>query len=76
MPIHQVLVQSLGKVAELVGPIIVRELGKPRTRRFIEEKVGEFATEIARRRFTSKGKKTKKSFITRRGNVKFHCRRM
>jgi len=63
--------EILRRGADILGPIILRELSKPRTRRFIEEKVGDVAIELARHRFT---KKTKKNIIIRRGKRKFSCR--
>ena len=61
------------KIIETLGPIVIREVSKPRFRRFIEEKVGDVATELARQRFT---KKSKRSFIMTKGSQKFTCRRM
>jgi len=64
---------TLQKIGEQIGPIILRELAKPRTRQFIEEKVGDVAIELARGRFT---KKAKKEIIIRRGKHQFKCRRI
>jgi len=66
--------EALRKAAEVVGPILIRELQKPRTRRIIEEKVGELAQELARRRFT--GKETRNVITIRRGRTRFQCRRV
>ena len=65
--------EALRKGGELIGPIIVRELGKPRTRKFIEQKVEEFAQELGRRVTTTK---KSKQFIMRRGGQQFKCRRV
>ncbi len=62
--------EILRKGAEIVGPIIVRELSKPRTRKFLEEKAGDVAIEVGRRIFTKKSKK----FIMRKGQRRFECR--
>jgi len=61
------------KAVDIVGPIVMRELSKPRTRQVIEEKVGELATELARQRFT---KKSKKIITIRRGTKQFRCVRL
>jgi len=66
---------SLQKVLETIGPIVLREVSKPRFRRFVEEKVGDLAIELARKRFSPKTK-TRKEFITRRGRQRFRCRLM
>jgi len=65
--------EILRRGADILGPIVLRELAKPRTTKFIEEKVGEFSQELARQRFT---KKSKKLIIIRRGRHNFKCRRM
>ena len=57
---------------ELIGPIVLREVAKPRFRRFVEEKIGEGAIEIARRRFTKKSK----IIIIQRGKRRFSCRQV
>ena len=71
MPVHNIILGIVTKAVEIAGPIVLRELQKPRTRQFIEEKVQDVALEIARRKFTSK---KSKEIIIRRGNRKFHCR--
>jgi len=64
--------EALKKGVDLIGPIILREVAKPRFRRFVEEKAQDVATEIARRVTTKKSKK----FIMRRGRQQFQCRRV
>jgi len=64
--------QIFTKTVELVGPVLLRELAKPRTRRFLEEKAGDVAIEIARRFQTKKSKK----IIIRKGRQSFECRRV
>jgi len=71
--IPAVLGEAVRKGVELIGPIVIQEVSKPRFRRFVEDKFGELAVEIARRRFTPKMKKSKK-FIMRRGRRRFECR--
>ena len=73
MPIHGIVLTGVEAVARIAGPIIVRELSKPRTRRFLEDKVGELATEIARRRFTEKSSKKQPK---RGGKRMIVCRRV
>jgi len=69
----QLLGSGFQKAVEIISPIILREVSKPRFRRFLEEKAGDVAIELARK-FTTK--KSKKQIIIRRGGTKFQCRRM
>ncbi len=62
--------EILRKGVEVIGPILVREISKPRFRRFLEEKAGDVAIELGRRVTTKKSKK----FIVRRGGRKMECR--
>jgi len=73
LPVHNILIGVISKAVEFAGPIVIREVSKPRTRRFIEEKVSDVALEFARRRFTGKAKK---SFTMKRGGSRFECRRV
>jgi len=61
---------------EIVGPIILREVIKPRFRKFVESQVEGFAQELARRRFTTKRTKTKNVINIRRGKQRFQCRKV
>jgi len=69
----QLLGSTFQKAVEIISPIVIREVSKPRFRRFLEEKAQDVAIEIARRVTT---KKSKKNIIIRKGKTKFTCRRM
>jgi len=68
-----VIVDFTRRAVETFGPVLLRELAKPRTRRFIEEKVRDIKKDIGVRRATT-GKS--KKFIIRRGRQSFQCVRM
>jgi len=69
----QLLGSTFQKAVEIISPIVIREVTKPRFRRFLEEKAADVAIELARKFTTAK---SKKNIIIRRGATKFKCRRM
>jgi len=70
LPVHGIIFAGIQRTVELAGPIILREVQKPRFRKFVEEKLQDVATELGRQRFTKKSKK----FIMRKGKRRYECR--
>jgi len=61
---------------EIFGPIVLREVSKPRFRKFVEQKVEDISIDLGQRIVGKFRKRTKNDFIIRRGKQNFHCRRM
>jgi len=65
------------RIGEVLAPIVVKELAKPRTQRLIREKRDEllqFALRKGKERLFKKGKS--KTFIMRRNRQRFQCRKV
>jgi len=72
------LIPTLAKIGTQLGPIVLHELSRPRTRRLIRG-FAEQGLEIAFRKGKerlNRGSKTKKTFIMRRGRKRFQCRQV
>jgi len=64
------------KIGEILSPIIVKEIAKPRFQRFVREQRDEvlkFALRKGKEALTGRAKKT---FIMRRGKQQFQCRKV
>jgi len=73
------LIPTLAKIGTQLGPIILHELSRPRTRRLIRgfaEQGLEVAFRKGKERLRSPAKGTKKTFIMRRGRKRFQCRQV
>jgi len=72
------LIPTLAKIGTQLGPIILHELSRPRTRRLIRG-FAEQGLEVAFRKGKerlNRGSKTKSTFIMRRGRKRFQCRQV
>jgi len=79
MPYHQLIIGVVQKAIELAGPIVLREINRPRTRKFVEDFAKDQVRDLAvslRNQFQGTKKKSQKDFIIRRGNRRFHCRKV
>jgi len=74
-----VLGPVLSRIGSQIGPIILSELVKPRTRKFLrkvlDEGLGQ-ALKFGKRRLGTRPRKQKGQFIMRRGRQRFQCRKV
>jgi len=77
MPVQYLPV--IEKIATTLGPILINELSKPRTRKILENVIGqtaEFAFKAGKRRLLKKQPRGSTNFIMRRGRNRFQCRKV
>jgi len=67
------------RIGSQLGPVLIHELAKPRTRRIIENVIGqgaEFAFREGKRRLMRNKPRGRNTFIMRRGRNRFQCRKV